>query len=757
LARNAYRVVTFAIISSRYFQKVVPYIVVGSITILLLPILYRSIAYQPNQLLFSASGDGLMMDFQAMWQACYGKGLYFEGFNYPYKEGLSYAGGQAGIGALLAGLRGLGLPVHGYAMGIANTIVLSLVVIGALVSVRLLQLLKVSMLWQVIGALLIVFMAPVVERIYGHICLGYPFFIPTCFYLSYSFYLGKGRIGTLCLLFGVMSFFGFNNAYYSAIGTIVFAMISGILTLITRERKAMQLLLCSAASFLALALNITYINPSPDRVKYAYGYSEYATTPLGLCIPQYKELHGFFSDLGVNEFRSNEAVCYVGLSTCIFFVVGLVWYFSTRRKYLLRSLSKDHVFWLSSVLATGFMFLLACNFIFALNQDWFTEHFYLLFKFRASGRLAWPFATLLIILSIVAVDRMLQQVRSKVLAIILGVLCVTVWATDAYYTIKSKVYDVYWISEPNLFHQDALEKLSWPSTTVQPADFQAITILPLLCFWSDKHEFAPMQQDYVTKHAMQLSLRYHLPLTSSMLSRVSYKHTLQHGQLLAHGSLPRDLFADLPSQKPLLFVVGPDTSLRPQELVLLKHRCTFIGDLAPAIRLFSFAPKHDFNAARDSMLKLPSTTPIVTEHYNPGQRGLNPIDGPCISSQDLYQQKILPNIDDVDSVKLSFWSQSDPMWYGFTHFTLQVIDSSSAGSKYYETDVKCHHEYDSYNLWIRKELVVPIFSKNSIIKFFPQRQHFAIDRVQISRVGDLARDTSAVGIWVDNYLCKPSR
>ncbi|MFM2386702.1 MAG: hypothetical protein RL660_1459 [Bacteroidota bacterium] len=722
------------------------------LTVALLVLLYQETVLQPNKYVFCATGDGLMMDYQTLWHAMYGKGLLFTGFNYPYTESIAYAGGQASLSLVLSWLRQIGIPVQAYIMPAIAYFTIALIVLGSVINVKLLRLLEVGSFWQVVGALLLTFTTPIIERLFGHQCLAYPFFFTTCLYLALAYYKRILGNGALIWLFVLMVFFGFNNAYFSAFGAILFSGAMSLLWLFDIQARSRNLALVSLSSMALLTFVMFYVNPIPDRVKHAYGFYDFSTQPLGLFVPQYRGIPNFLAKFGVPKFSNGEINTYMGF---VAFVIAVIAIFRFVRRYrigMLNALKQKYAFWTAIGLTTFGFYLLACNFIFSLNQDWFCEHFYLIFKFRTSGRLAWPFAAMLLIAAIVAIDafRKTAMANGRNLRIAYIAL-VVLWLADAAYLLEHKIYKVRWLISENIFSKKTLDSLPWPtSTAYKIQDFQSITVLPTLNVWSDKMVYQPLNQDYVTQRAMQLALSSGLPMNSSMLSRISHRYALRHGQLMSHKALPRDQFADLPNTKPFLIVAGGDSTLRPEEREFLAS-CELIGNFQPSVNLYAYKPVHDVQYYRDSMLTLKGAAPILQDNFSHEAAQSFAIDGGSMPVEKLAQQLWQFNAN-TDSGIVSFWTYSNPLWFGNANVKVQVI--GKADGQYYEVFSCPAQSFDNYKGWIKSTLKVPLFGANTKVKLVPFDKRFELDRLQVQSLNSTSRDTTTTGVWVDNIFCK---
>ena len=166
--------------------------------------LFGDIFIHPNQYMMVGSGDGLKIYFDAVWQARWGSGFYFDGMNYPYQEVLPMTGGQAFLGWFFSIIEQNIFPIHHYTIGICNALSLYLLPIGVVVSYKLLTRLNLHPYISAFGALLFIYFSPIITRVScGHINLGYPILVPLILLWCLNIYNGKKPFLYTFLLFEI--------------------------------------------------------------------------------------------------------------------------------------------------------------------------------------------------------------------------------------------------------------------------------------------------------------------------------------------------------------------------------------------------------------------------------------------------------------------------------------------------------------------------------------------------------------------------
>ncbi|WP_206780448.1 hypothetical protein [Hymenobacter amundsenii] len=539
------------------------------------------ILLHPGQYVFAANGDATKNYYSLLYHVRYGAGTHFTGMLYPYGEHLTFADGQPLLGVPLAFLQGLGMPVAGAGVGLLNTLLLLSLPATAVVVYLLLRRVLLPAGPAIVGALLITFLAPQLERWLGHYALSYAFVIPLLWYLLVRALDAPRAWGPLVAYALVGLLAGLLHPYLLLI-TALLGLSYALVALLqrragTRSAYSWDLFLrvagAAVAPIVLFQVFMALTDTLTDRPSTPYGFLVYRASFASVFFPPLDPLDTFWRTAFNTEAGNGEGRAYVGLVALLVLILTAV----KAVRYLVRGRFRLLLVPVLprplriGVYAGLLTLLFACGvpFIFGLEGllDWIKP----LKQFRSIGRFAWIFYyffTVYAVFYFYQLARYLQLRRAGRFARTMLALVVIVWAWEARTNFDTWVHRIKETNQNPQYTVDALLNptdkyinfISWQGT--RSSDYQAI--LPLPYFLLGPEQFGTNDMPFSAYEAMRTSLSSGLPIVASAMSRTSQAQGLAATQLMSAPELPKTILQDFPSRKPLLLLVTDET-LTPAE------------------------------------------------------------------------------------------------------------------------------------------------------------------------------------------------
>ncbi|WP_156126212.1 hypothetical protein [Hymenobacter sp. DG25B] len=567
-------------ISSSFRRHGLPVLVLLLLTAALMYAALGPVLLHPGQYTFAAGGDGTKNYYSLLYHLRYGHGSHFTGMLYPYGEHLVFADGQPLLGIPLAYLQQAGLPVADHGLALLNGLMLLSLPLTAVVVYLLLRRVLLPAAPAVVGALLISFMAPQLERWLGHYALSYAFVVPLLWYLLARALAAPRAWGPLLAFVAVGLLAGLLHPYLVLL-TALLGLAFALVMLLQRRAttSAYPLALVARVALAALAPVVLFqgwmalTDSVTDRPSTPYGFLVYRSHFESVFYPVLDPLASFWRA----AFRTPETVgegwAYVGLMSLLVLALTAV----KVLRYLLRGkwrLILRPVLPLPlriGVYAGLLTLLFACGVPFIWGFSWLLEWLKPLKQFRSIGRFAWIFYfffTVYAVFYFYQLGRYLRQRRAGRFAHTLLLLVVLVWGWEGRTAlttwarrIRNTNADKHYTAQALLHPTDTfIRYLNWENTPQHT--YQAIVPLPY--FLLGPEQFGSNSMPASAYEAMRASLQTGLPIVASSMSRTSQAQGLAVAQLLSAPELPKALLSALPSRKPFLLLVTQE-SLTPAE------------------------------------------------------------------------------------------------------------------------------------------------------------------------------------------------
>ncbi len=546
--------------------------------------MYSRVAWQPNEYMFSSSGDGLKNYYTWAWQLRYDStALHFSGMHYPYGEHVFYTDGHP----LAAAAIRLFSPTTGlsgqYAVGLLNAFMLIALAFHFIALYLLLLHFRLPPLFALFFALSIGFLSPQVFRLSGHYSLSYSLAIPFSWWLFLKCRQGKPRINILLIL--NLFFWLFINAYLGVM--IIFFLgataLVGFLSKGSQKGRpgpfALQLLLMA----MPLIFYVVFLQLTDDhagRNMNPSGFFLYNAEPDDVLLPHDKPLRPLFNSLTGNSIRQQwEAWSYVGIvQVLLVFFIGISAAFSLvsrRPRQIVQELFSCRM--LNAALVSGFFCLLFAMAIPFKQFPMLTDVFPFVKQFRATGRFTWPFFYAFSVFSAASLYRLALIYSNKtgrkwVFIALFAAAAIGIAEGWPYHQKTAKAIR----RSPNLFHYEQLpEGYKNALRHTDTSRYQAIISLPF--YHSGSETFTRTAPAEAMQHSMVFAYHSGLPLVCSSLSRTSVPESKNIIQLLSPEWVSKTLQHDLPSKKDFL-IIKSHLPLSPcEKAVTEKSRLFFEG------------------------------------------------------------------------------------------------------------------------------------------------------------------------------------
>ena len=526
------------------------------------------------------SDDAAKEIYTTAYHAAYSENLLqCTAMNYPHGEYYTYTGMQAQVAVPLWLLRHIGVDnVERWVLPLVNLQILLGIVLCALFLYLLLRAVWLPQWYAVVGALLITFLSPQLQRIGGHLSLSYVCALPMLLYLLLR--QCQSRSLWWSAAYALVAFwFAMVHPYYLVffIAVPAVALAWKVVTIGSHRRQMpwsalfIQLLVPLLLFWLCTHIGDTVT----DRTSMPWGFRLFRGCIKGLLLPYTVPLYGkLMAKMPVVQW---ETMSYIGLvavvgiiSIAIRIIVNL---FRRRWKQVLRP-TRHPV--LNLFFGAGLLLALMGCVVPLLPPQWI-QSFGPLAQLRAQGRLLWIFyyvvniAVLYYLYNYVRChrDRMVPRILMAVALLIFAVEC---WS---YNSNDRRLYRSQWTE-----WTDGVQDGNFILDGIDAAQYQAILNLPVFNSGSEFMDIWPGEG--LLRKCAVVSVRTGLPLVSNTNPRSSAS---QAWECIALSRIPwRDyvIVDNLKDERPLLVMTSEGSNnLNCWEQALLdaSQPVSQIGDL----------------------------------------------------------------------------------------------------------------------------------------------------------------------------------
>lgn len=665
-------------------------------------------------MLISPEGDGLKSYFATIWQTVHGQGIWFFGMAYPYGDHITFPDGQPLLVIVLKfidkHIMRLGAS---HIVGAIILLILQGIVLAQVCVYYLLRRASVSFGFAFVGAFLVAYQAPQIDRVLaGHLSLSYVFFIPLLWLLLDKSLQSAKAWGMLVLATLLITASAFVHMYYLPM-LVLFAWCFYAVTFIQRSKYNSKTVLAYVHAMVlisfplvAVKLWLSATDGITDRVAIPSGLESYRASWFSIFLPQQMA--------PANAYYQFEGIAYVGLAGLP--LLGWVaWRILTRliKKQGIKAMLKPvRSKVLSSAFWMGIPFLLLAkgSIVLWLLGKW-PDVFEFLRQFRSLGRFAWVFYFTMSVLVVYVVYLMYRFVRlrsNKLVAATFVFLLMTPSVFTTFQFVKPLRQAVASVSQRNCptrtWQQQGYGMQQMLNEGGMSADsFQAILPMPYYNLGSEKYFIGRTNKSRYMSFAS--SIETGLPVMGQYMARSSIGLTAKQVQLLGHDLLKKELLTDLPDDRSIL-VTYTGEELNKAERALLS-KCELISESNNGTDIYKLYPGN----LRDAWVQAQTEAAVllvdtaescvaVWETYsdNSNVGGKDGAGAWKASSTDyILWQGIVPT---TDTSNISFWLEIDTIYHSFPQIYLATGDE--------EQHIDPQNFYDTQNGWLRVETDVVI-------------------------------------------------
>jgi hypothetical protein len=748
-----------------FLRHKLPEIVLVVVALFLLKAAFKDVFLRPGSYLFSSGGDGLKNNYTYLYHVLHGHGTHFKGMMHPYGDHVVYSDGQPLLSIILAYLRELGLPLPNSGLGFLNGFMLAAIPLSALLLYRILRANLVPAWPAVIGALLISFMSPQLERILGHYGLSYGFIIPLYWYLLIkAFASPKSQSWWLLAIYVVVAFLaGLLHPYWVTMAALL-ALAYGLVALLQHNRAsfyskglAVRVMVAGLLSVGVFQLFMLLTDNIPDRPASPWGFLFYRASFASIFYPVLEPLRSFWKTaLKAETSEIWEGWAYVGLIglvALLLTVIRVVQYLIRLRPRLI--LKPVLPLPLRIGLYAGILCALfgsGVPFIWGLAE--LLEYMKPLKQFRSIGRFAWVFYytyTVYVVFYFNLLFRYLRNRRAGRFALSLAVLLIVIWGWEGRNATAqfAKRVSGLEITQDFMQPQDSyMAHLGWNHPIT---NYQAIIPMPFYLIGSEVQQLGGGSSEY---ESMRTSIETGLPLVSASMSRASRSRSAAVLQLFSDDVIPKEVLKDLPNQKPFLLLVTPHPLSKAEHNLIRKARLLVTDKRASLYEL----PLSALNAepARKAALNaLAAYVPrpdVVRVQSWPHPSGHAPLGNPSVAGSGslVLWNGTVPQAQDTTTYEASVWVRSVGM-ESLPVLHLRELDGTT-GQEVRNQEILVARAVDVYHGWLRSTLTTRLQHPNNRLEVYIDGEKFEVADVLVRPAYADVYETLASGRPCKNNL-----
>lgn len=645
---------------------------------------------------FSATHDGIKNYFTFLHYLKHEAGFDFTGMAYPYADLITFTDNQP---LLAYTLKAIGAPETmslSQALFIFNALLLLALPVSVYFIYRIFTHYQVKPLSAFFMALVLAFLAPQNERIFGHYGLAYSFFIPVIWFYTLQFlstkhnkylYINVGFVLAMCFI----------HVYYLAIALVFFGFTAigyGLTQAADDEKKLwpfIKILLMGLLPILLFKVFMSMADTKVDRVEVPWGFLNYRATfrsiffnpdsPFDALIPNAIQA-------GKYETEGDAYVGVLGLFFALYVIITVIknWVQTKTFSLNLIQLPAFNIFIYTGI----FSLIFAAVFPFYMPPlDYFIQFIKPLLQFRSPGRFAWIFFEVFMVFMLIFFYQksLKEQTAWRRYFYYLPALLLLI---DGMFIQKKLLAAVNHHNEGKAFLQSDIKDIL-KEKEIDASHYHALIALPFFTIGNEKAGFAGSEKSIF--NAMALTFHSGLPMVNYMMSRTSVSEGLGIAAIMSHPILPKYYFNQFSGPKPFLVMVTPDALspfeqafLRPAEF-LFQH-----GD----IKFYSLNPERIVPTWRhydDSIERVPvyqypdkaiyATTPNLGFFHYQMNIGIYELEAAEDFSDALEGKYTLyeGKMNVKDSLEISFWTRSLTAMNGFA--VLRVTEKDASGNIVY--------------------------------------------------------------------------
>ena len=527
---------------------------------------YHDIFLEPNNFLFSSTGDGIKNYYTYLFHANYGENFTeFNGMNYPYGEHITYTDGHPFLTNVIR-VFGLG----NYGVGILNMIILLSFPLCAFFLNKILLHFKSQKWISVLAAVAITLLTPQIFRINGHYSLSYSFAIPLVWWLLIRINETRKWIFSISLFTFVLITL-FTHPYLGLIN-ILFAFVWGLIVWLTNRKDYRVLLQTFFHSVLPVVVFKVLINLTDTHVNRTDNPGGFFTNHgnwTAILSPYQGPLDKFYRNILHFDAINWETSVYIGSGVTILAIVTLIVVLVKIKSYDVKSFLKSKSF---LFFVTAFIILIF-SFCIPFKYNWvkpLLEYIKPIKQFRALARFGWLFYYVFTILVVVWFFKL--KTKNRIWQYLLFIICMGLSIYEAIPLHRKKARQM--TEQNNIFKVENLsnsqQELIHSLKELKP---DAFMFLPVTHLSSESIYLIGDQQSEFD--SQWISYHLNLPMLNSATSRMSLDEAYKFNNLFSPSYIQKDYLNDIPKNDRIVIITN-GKGLRPFENQFLEN-CKLIS------------------------------------------------------------------------------------------------------------------------------------------------------------------------------------
>ena len=743
------------------------------------------IVIHPGHVITELGGDGGKNNYTYLYHILYGKGVWFEGMNYPYGEHIVYTDGQPFLSVLFGYFKSaITLPV---ALRIMWGFISLSYVLAITFSYKILRHFGVSPLIAMLFSGLIIVCSPQVFRISGHYALSYMCVIPMLFYWTAKYYsLKEKKYPLYIFIMGCITVF--IHPYFAAVALVWMGSYTAGYLMLEKEAFAAKLkhllpLIASVSgAFILFGVFMKITDPYTDRPATPYGLLVNCARIKDVITSAYSPIWSKFSDRQwyTHVSTGGEGYSYIGLAVlaafCISALIGVI---NVVRKNRDKNIVNAHGFqsvWLFTAFAS-LAFSMGIPFIWHL--EWLTDYFSVLKQFRTLGRFSWIFYYVITVYGSVVIYTWFGRslVRKKnILAYSIISFFLLLWCFEAKeYVRRAREMATVGYDRYDMFV--STKEQSWTQFLNEHHynrdNFQAILTLRFFEIGSEKLWVFKDENNISAQavaESVKAGIQLHLPIVDAMMSRTSWSLAFKQVKIAGGPYTDKPTLRDLKNDKPFLLLDIDLDPLEPDQKYLLEASDS-IGHIYNCIvyacypaRIIANDKKHadsvsavlPYMKTGDTCIK--NTGPWYAQHFNSSKSESVLFGTGAVP----YHQGLFTELDtialrpayDSQLYEVSAWFLAPREDFKSAYLNIELIDS--AGNKFFITDALSKQSTDNYGLWLRAHQLINVPPKcrsmHCRIVNDPDNSYVAMDELLVRPVDAVIISKDSKGnVMVNNH------
>lgn len=561
------------------------------LSVAFLLLFYGEVFLNPNEYIFSPSGDGIKNYFTYIYHIKNDTSVhFFNGMAYPFGDLHIFSDGHTLLSSFLQFIPNS----EKWAIGFLNLLLLSSFPITSCIVYKLLSSFNVRTFVAVVFSITIMLMAPQYTRLFGHFSMAYSFFIPLTWYWVRQYNLYESKKHTI-YIFVLQLILYFTHPYLGVISLIFLLTHQGLKFFIDKSKRVLTFALHTIVqSLLPLFLfqsYVTILDTISDRASYKFNFGASSLDFKGVFFPHRKPFLSIFKGIFNFDDVKWESLCYIGIVNILFLLLIFYRFISKKRKWL--RIKKS---WIIVVGALGLIYASGLPFKYGMGiLDIFPQ----IRQIRVLSRFAWIFyftASVFVAIYFNKIYVNYLWTNKKAIAFLFVGLIFTInsWESYSYHSTSSEKMTL--CKNPFIENNLSLNQQN-EIQSLKHSEYQALLALPYFQVGGERsiHNIKDYDLFY---EALVLSYHTKIPLINTCLSRSSSQNLGELSKSLKENYTEQQLRKTFIKDGRKVAVIKGIKNLNNIE----KRTLSFCNKVSFSKRIFDFDYKNAMKNYKDSVL-----------------------------------------------------------------------------------------------------------------------------------------------------------